>query len=386
MKKILVLSHEATLTGAPIYLLRLINFLNNSNNYKFYFFFKSSGTLISDFQNHGKTLVLDDLNSSNSSFTKVLIRFFPIYRLRNYLFKLKISFFQADLIISNTIANSALLEYISLEKADLITIVHEMKGVINQFDQLKINNSKKIFSNSSHFVAVSNAVEFDLINEFKLSKKKITVILNTVLSKKINLSVDEKINWKKQYNIPNDAFIIGSCGSLIWRKGPDIFISILKRFKEKYPKEKIFFIWQGGHENSSYYYDLMEELNKLSLSREMVIIPFNKRVQFFYNSIDLYISTAREEPFGLTLLEAGLYKKPCIAFEKSGGPEETLKNNTGLLIPYGNIEIAVDSIFKIKNNKQKYSSLSNNINKAALENNSKNNFTKYKEIIDKFMK
>ena len=131
---------------------------------------------------------------------------------------------------------------------------------------------------------------------------------------------------------------------------------------------------------------LKEELNKLSLSREMIIIPFNKSVQFFYSSIDLYISTAREEPFGLTLLEAGLYKKPCIAFEKSGGPEEILNNNIGLLIPYGNIEIAVDSIFKIKNNKQLYSSLSNNINKVTLESNSKNNFTNYKEIIDRFMK
>ena len=386
MKKILVLSHEATLTGAPIYLLRLINFLNNSNNYKFYFLFKSSGTLIADFQNHGKTLVLDNLNSSNSSFIKTLIRFFPIYRLRNYLFKLKISFFKADLIISNTIANSALFEYINLEKAELITIVHEMKGVINQFDKLKLNNSKKIFSNTSHFIAVSNAVEFDLINEFKLSKKNITVILNTVLSKKTNTSQQEMVNWKNQHNISTNAFVIGSCGSLIWRKGPDIFISILKRFKEKYPKEKIFFLWQGGNAKSSYYYDLKEELNKLSLSREMIIIPFNKSVQFFYSSIDLYISTAREEPFGLTLLEAGLYKKPCIAFEKSGGPEEILNNNIGLLIPYGNIEIAVDSIFKIKNNKQLYSSLSNNINKVTLERNSKNNFTNYKEIIDRFMK
>ena len=58
----------------------------------------------------------------------------------------------------------------------------------------------------------------------------------------------------------------------------------------------------------------------------MRIIP-TKKHSFFYSAIDIFISTAREEPFGLSILEAGLYELPCIAFEKSGGPEELLSGN-----------------------------------------------------------
>ena len=93
MKKILFLSHEATLTGAPIFLLRLIQFLDSSKKYKFFILFNNSGELLQDFQNHGKTMVLSELNSKKNWSTKLFIRFFPLYKLRNILCRLRIRFF-----------------------------------------------------------------------------------------------------------------------------------------------------------------------------------------------------------------------------------------------------------------------------------------------------
>jgi glycosyltransferase involved in cell wall biosynthesis len=388
MKKILFLSHEATLTGAPIFLLRLIQFLDSSKKYKFFILFNNSGELLQDFQNHGKTMVLSDLNSKKNWSTKLFIRFFPLYKLRNILCRLRIRFFQPDIVISNTITNSDLIPFINqLNKLNVITIVHEMKSWIRQAEKLKFFDVSKSISITSHFIAVSNSVKKNLLSEFQISESDITMIYNNNIDFKTQtISKNEMLKWKKKNNIPENSFIVGSCGSLIWRKGPDIFISILKRFKYKFPNQKIFFLWQGGNEKSSFFIDIENEINQLSLAKHISVLPFSKNTHFFYNAIDIYISTAREEPFGLTLLEAGLYKKPCIAFEKSGGPDEILSNNRGSLVPYGDNDKAADAIFNFIHNKNSLKKLSAAINKFVIENNSKNTFLNYKEIIDSFIR
>lgn len=387
MKKILILSHEASLTGAPIFLLRLVQFLDTSKEYKFFILFNNAGDLLQDFQIYSNTMVLSNLNHNKNRVVKLLIRFLPMYKLRNMLFLLRIRFFQPDIVISNTFSNSVLTPFIKHDKLKVITIVHEMKHYLRQAEKLKIFDVSKPITASSHFIAVSNSVKQNLLIEFKIRESDISLIYNNnsyFMPQKIAKS--EMIKWRKENNIPENTFIVGSCGSLIWRKGPDIFLSILKRFKKKFPDQKIFFVWQGGDEKSNFFIDIENEINQLSVAQYISVLPFSKNIHFFYNAIDVYISTSREEPFGLTLLEAGSYEKPCIAFEKSGGPEEILSKNRGLLIPYGDNDKAADAIFDLIHNKTNSKKLSAAINKFVLENNSKNTFSKYKKLIDSFIK
>ena len=387
MKKILFLSHEATLTGAPIFLLRLVKYLDSTKKYKMLVLFNNSGKLFQDFQRHSNTMVLSNLNSQKKGLIKIFIRFLPLYRLRDIIFTFRIKLFQPDIIISNTLANSDLLPYISnLHQLKLITIVHEMKSWLDQANKLKIIDVNASISLSSHFIAVSNSIKKTLLKDFKISESNISMFFNNNIDfKPQKISNTEMLKWKKDNNIPQNAFIVGSCGSLIWRKGPDIFISILNRFKKKYPTQKIFFIWQGGNKKSSFYLEIENEISQLSLDNDISIFPFSINTHFFYNAIDIYISTAREEPFGLTLLEAGSYKKPCIAFEKSGGPEEILGNDRGVLVPYGDVDNAVEAIFELIHNDKSSMKLSQELSKFVLENNSKNTFSNYREIIDSFI-
>ena len=34
--------------------------------------------------------------------------------------------------------------------------------------------------------------------------------------------------WKSENGIPTNVFLVGTCGGPIWRKGPDIFLNIVK--------------------------------------------------------------------------------------------------------------------------------------------------------------
>lgn len=385
-KKIILLSHEASLSGAPMSLLNLSKYLLDTKEYVICFLFNRSGPLIPEFKKIGKVICLDNLGTRQNIFVKYIIRVLPMYKIRDQLLKFIFLFYKPNCVISNTIVNSSMLSYFNFSRLKLLTIVREKKGVINLFDSINKNDSKKIINKSSKFIAVSNSVKKDLNEYYNVDNNKIQVIYNTLpyFKKQINSQVE--INkWKKENNIPPKAFIVGSCGGPIWRKGPDLFLNIAKAVKKISQNEDIFFIWKGGKKNSSWFLDFVQEIKFLDLHKNITILPESKNIGIFYNSIDVYISTAREEPFGLTLLEAGHYKKPCLAFSKSGGPEEILSKDKGIIVPYGDIEKAANEIISLKNDeitRKKYSKL---INEYANTNTSNENFKKYKKIIDSFI-
>jgi len=380
---LLIFAHEASLTGAPIFLLNLLRSFQSSNEYEFFFIFKNTGPLINDFNKLGHVYHADYLNNTQSKSIRFLIRFLPIYKIRKIILKIRIYFFNPSLFISNTIVNSKTLSIVNKKNRKLITIVHEMKDVISLFDRLKINNSSDVIGKSDKIIAVSRAVEKDLILHNNVQKNKIKVITNTIsYFEKIKASDEDILQWKKRNNISNKVFLVGTCGAPIWRKGPDIFLYTVKTFIRTYPKEKVCFIWQGGDPKSAAFLNFESEVLRLDLGDYVRIIPASKKIHFFYNAIDLLISTAREEPFGLTILEAGFYKVPCIAFEKSGGPEEILSENKGIIIPYGNFQNSANEIYSLKNNKKKRNFFSKELNKYSLESSMENNFLKYKKIVD----
>ena len=84
-------------------------------------------------------------------------------------------------------------------------------------------------------------------------------------------------------------------------------------------------------------------------------------------------------------MEAGVYSKPCLAFKGSGGPEEILGNDNGVLIPYGDVKIAAEEIIKLKEHPKLKNKYSKSINDLVLKISKQDNFLKYKEIIDNFI-
>ena len=380
---LLIFSHEASFSGAPMFLLNLSRSFQLSKDYKFFFLFKESGPLLNDFKKLGAVYTADYLNNTHSKTLKLLIRLLPIYKIEKIVFKIRIYFFNPMLYISNTIVNSKLISLVNKKNNKLITIVHEMKDVINLFDTLKINSSSQVLKKSDKLIAVSKSVEKDLRNHYNVPKNKIEIITNTIsYFNKIRVSENDISNWKKTNNIPNEVFLVGTCGGPIWRKGPDIFLNIIKIFVANYPKEKIFFLWQGGEKKSADFLNFESEITKLGLDSYVRIIPTTKNIHFFYNAIDLLISTSREEPFGLTILEAGLYEVPCIAFEKSGGPEEILSENKGIIIPYGDFQNAANEIFTLKTNQNLRNFYSKELNTYSIKSSKENNFFKFKKIVD----
>ena len=165
----------------------------------------------------------------------------------------------------------------------------------------------------------------------------------------------------------NGKFIIGGCGSLGWRKGTDLFLKSAKYLRDIGEIADLRFFWKGGYSNTIGFLEFQTEVNNLKLNEYVKIIEYDKNTNDFYKSLDVFLMCSREDPFPLVNIEAGIFGTPIIGFADSGGTEELLKDEAGILVPYGDYRAMAKNIIELKKNVDKRNLFRLNISKKAAE-------------------
>lgn len=127
-------------------------------------------------------------------------------------------------------------------------------------------------------------------------------------------------------NIPSDAFVVATAGSLITRKGHDLLI----RAFHAIPPEPVLphlLIPSGGPERES-----LEALAaSLGIAGRVHFLGYIDDIVQVYQAADVFALASRGDAFGLVLAEAGYFGLPVVSTRVGGIPEVILHEQTGLL-------------------------------------------------------
>ena len=98
---------------------------------------------------------------------------------------------------------------------------------------------------------------------------------------------------------------------------------------------------------------MKNQILEFGLVNKVVVIPFQKEIEKFWNSIDIAVVPSTEpEPFGMVVIEAMLAKKPVIASNHGGPTEIIIQNETGLLFEPNNHNSLSNALEKLIQDKQ----------------------------------
>ena len=222
-----------------------------------------------------------------------------------------------------------------------VVFLHGTKAVefgTNRFVQMCCPNVK--------FIGVSHGV----INK-KYKKLKYALGIANFLKQELkNIGIQNTYscqNTTKITNIPipdyrtqrNDTFVMGSMGRASNAKGFDIILHAISLLKKQGISIKCKI---AGPEKTDYE----ELITELSIQDEIECLGWITDKDAFYHSIDLYVSGARFEQFGLTLIEAMVRQCPVIATECKG-PKEILTQDCGILVPINDATALSNAILKL---------------------------------------
>lgn len=378
-KKILFISHDTNLSGAPIALLNLIKWISENSEIELFLLSQNNGILLKEFSKYTTKIysIKHNRNKSDSFFSKLFNYFIKnnVYKLKNYIVKHQIKKQNFPITYANSIASNSLLEKIFTPNF-LITNVHELEFT---FTSYKMNNNSKILTKSNIFICVNGVVAENLTKKYFIDKTKIKIIpaLNSLYFTK------SKKNILKNELKKTDAFIIGASGTVEWRKGADLFIQLALIYKNKYGLDNEKFVWTGKFPNELEKYKIELDIKNAGLENNVIFTGHITNVNEYYSNFDVFTLCSREEALGLVCIENMALGNPVICFEKCGGMEEVADKGAAIKVPYLNLEKMADEIIKLKENNDKYKNLSSkSINFVKQEYNIDKIGKKYLQIFD----
>jgi glycosyltransferase involved in cell wall biosynthesis len=350
--KILIISHDAFLNGAPITLLRLMKLLKK-DGYCFNTISRQGGPLENDFRE-----LSNEFGIYNKPNAKKLIPKF-INKLTNGTngFDIEPYLYGIDFVLSNTITNGEILAKVR-ERFDgpVMSYIHELQmGSLFYSTDRSIKSTMEV---TDHFLVSSDAVKYNLLNFHNIPENNISG-LNYYVPNLPVVAVQEVNDFRNNYAIKS-KFIAAAIGVNDWRKGADLFLLVAGLVFKKKPDADIQFVWMGCSKESVETRKMLYDTAKLQLEEKVIIIESSKNYLPIYQCINVLLLPSREDPFPLVVLEAASEKIPTICFDKAGGAPEFVQSDAGAVLPYLDINAMADAILAYYQHKETLTAHSEN--------------------------
>jgi len=204
-----------------------------------------------------------------------------------------------------------------------------------------------LFNNMDLLILGTNTLKELIKKIHHLDENKLAVIYYGIIPEdyKIRKSKEE---LRKEFNIPEDQFVLLSVGRHVLRKRFDIVIEAIKIIKQKVPSIKIKYYLIGKGEETPRLKKMTEEQD---LEKEIEFLGFTdiKTRNKFFKLSDVFImpSVVKKESiegFGIVFIEANFFCIPVIGTFSGGIVEAVLNGETGLLVKENNINDLVEKI------------------------------------------
>jgi len=367
-KKILFISHEASLSGAPILVLDLIKRLKQEKgNYIIDVLLIRGGELYEEFAKVSNHIIVAHYHLQSFSFLKRNLK-----RVESIVFKRqpetqqdKINKITSgllpnkyDLVYGNTLESLAWTLPFYKNNIPTIVAIHELSfGVESTYPKEFVLEN---LPNITKIIAGSQAVADNLIAKYNAQPEKVVAIhsfVDTVLT-----ITKDKETVKHELNIQQNEFVIGIASSQELRKGTDMIPLLVQKIKQK-TDLPFKFINLGGNSKSPSVRCAKLDAEKLEVENDIIFVDHNKTPNDYINTYDIFLLMSREDPFPLVMLTAAKLKKTIIAFEKSGGAVEFLEDRHGVLVPYLDLDAMASEVVKLMQDPALRNSYGENIHK-----------------------
>jgi glycosyltransferase involved in cell wall biosynthesis len=331
----LVLGHEATNSGAPRMLLRVLEEVRRARgaNWDCEIVLRNGGPLLAEFASFGPVRVLGHPAAETRTLTagvlrKVLVR--PWLQPRR--FQRGLPEWQQkkfDLVYNNTATNGEFLRGASQLGCPIVTQVHELGSCIRRFNTpAAIADTIAL---SDRFIAVSNPVAQDLVG-LGAGEERVTVVPNFLSSLPESADAATRAAARRRLQLREGAKVVVGCGHLDMVKGPDLFLDVAEQVLRAGGADTQFY-WLGGVSDVRLAKRLGREVKRRGLAEVIRFVGYVADPQPWYAASDAVAVTSRSESFSLVALEAAAVGRPVVGFAGARGLGSVLGDTAELLAP-----------------------------------------------------
>lgn len=255
-----------------------------------------------------------------------------------------------DLLHINT---TAVLEGIYLKKKLKVPMIWHIHEIIVRPKFLSIILNSIVTKKADVVVTVSNAVK-NHIEKIVLGKTKsyIEVIYNGVDSDKYNPKVETKY-IRQEFNIPEDAVIVGMIGRVNAWKGQKDFLKAIEIILQQ--NDNVYGVLVGGvFDGEEWRIDELKKIiNGIKGKDRIIFSDFRIDTPSVHNLFDIFVlPSTSPDPLPTVILESMSTGKPIVAYRHGGVCEMVKENHNGIFAVVNDYNSLAEKILFLINNKK----------------------------------
>ncbi len=313
-QNILIVSHEASLTGAPILALNLVQSL--SERYNVTVLSLRGGEILESFRSASIAVYTAD-KIGQFAFGQLIA---GICRNCSFVFA-----------VVNTAEARGVLRHLRAERVRTVTLVHEFASYLRQknwrktpFEEVFEGSSEVIFSTELTLKAAQEKnPRVNMSRAHIFPQGKCHAPRGAVAISKSN---DEKVRLNEALR-PSSAvekrLIVLGAGTVELRKGVDLFIEMATRVLNMPGGENAFFFWIGSRyrpdQNWDYSGYLHDQLRRAGVDKRVIMLSETTEIELAYSLADIFVLSSRLDPLPNVTIDAMSIGLPVICFENASG-------------------------------------------------------------------
>jgi glycosyltransferase involved in cell wall biosynthesis len=314
-RKILFVGHEATRTGAPLILLRLMEEVARLTGAELFLMLERDGPLL-DAYRHVADVLVDQ---------RGMLHRLPMRSLLNGL-----AHPVPDLVICNCAETWRLMQALRRAGAPrIVSLVHErMRPYGEEIARILHASADRVIF-PAHAVKAAATQSFPQFDDAQ-------VIPQGLLVDRFGLGDKPAARRavRHELGLPPEAKIVLGCGVRQARKGLDLFIQLAARVRSQ-AAAPVHFAWLGGGGPlTEFTYFVEHDTMLLDLGSTLSLIEETPEAERYFLAADAFALTSRDDPFPCVVHEAMACGVPVVGFDRAGGAGEALADGCGIIVPY----------------------------------------------------
>ncbi len=242
------------------------------------------------------------------------------------------------LIYANTATLGWLLPALRPFTAPVISHVHELGFWLKHKTGLPAVARQA--ANTDRFIACSRAVRDCLVGVAGVPDEKIEIIhtCSSLKHAEQTCRLHTRDSVRNELNIPAGAFVVVACGTFDWRKGAELFIPICVALQRALGGRDFRAFWIGDYGAPLVRDQFNHEVEASGLAGKVFLTGPQREPLRWMLAADCFALPSREDPFPIVMVEAGVMGLPVVGFQGSGGVEEFVGSDAGMIVPYNDVQ------------------------------------------------
>ena len=333
--RLIFVSHEASRTGAPAIILRLLEIFSTSGAFECFSILDTGGERLVEFEALSHTHVMSAPwksaeYSDAAAFQELSSLLHPG------------GIFASNPPLSalvNSASSHCVGQHLATLNIPVVSLIHEIAAYYDQsvFEGIYAFSDKMVFPSDFVSKAAHQHCDIDTPKTLVRGQGLLEDDFGTLDRDHCRRLLREELG------IEDDAFVILNVGTLDMRKGVDLFVDLAKLFADRgHQSRPVYFVWYGAeHPHFTYARDFVA---RHGLGGQVRIMPPTAEIEQVFLGGDLFLLTARADPFPCVIHEAMACGLPVIAFRDGGGAPELVGQDSGTIIDMANLPKLADVI------------------------------------------